>query len=489
MAIGLRLVWAGCLGVSLVVVGAWALQGSLAWGQPAPEPSAPPNPAAENPPPPTAAQPAEDPPRSPLLRSLFDALDKIGDSDHEFGDRETLRKDLRKADGTLDRIRRENSRALAAANRQTAVPSQPNIVLIVVDDLPFEHLGCYGQRAIKTPNIDRLAASGAKFTQFRTGGGHPDARWSLLTGRSVAAGEPFALRPGEMTMAQAMWRAGYATAWIGDCTLGDANAVVHPGDLGFDYWYGAHDPAVSYYPEKLQSRGKAVEVAENSAGKRGMFINDAYTQHASQWIKQFGVGRAQDRRFFLMVSYRLPAQNWQAPEEETYAKESWSPSAKSWASMVSGVDRGVGSILAALRDSQQLNDTIILVTADQRRAAADGDQAFAVEDATADDPEAARAGTRVPLIIYGRGRVARTLNGEQPATLADLAPTVAALANYSRGSIKFTGERLDNSPPPVAPKVTETKPGDTKPGEEKPATAPAPAKPARKLPQIIRGRP
>lgn len=475
----------------LVLAGAWFTLARPSAGQPAPGNGASGGGAPGQPP-----VNADGPPKSPLLKALYDALDKAEEWDKELGDRDELKKNLRAADGTLDRIRRENQRALSAANRQTPLAQQPNIVVIVVDDLPWEHLGCYGQKAILTPNIDRLAAGGARFNHFRAAPGVNAGRWSLLTGHSLAAGAPLAIRPGNLTVAQMMWRAGYTTAWIGDCSWEGANAVVNPADLGFDYWYGSQDPATSFFPERLMRGGQAVEVAQNSAGKRGMHINDVYSQHASQWVRQIGTGRA-IRPFFLMLSYRLPAKDWQGPESDAYAQQTWSPSAKSWASLVTGVDRGVGELLAALRDVRQLNNTVVVITADQRRTAVAGDEVFAVEGGTAEDAAVADAGMRVPLIIYGRGRFAASSLADAPATMNDLAPTLAALANFSRGKANFEGKSLRDAPQPITPKVTDApektapaKPEGAKPeGTDPNAPAAAPVKPARRLPQIIRGRP
>lgn len=479
MRVGLRLTISACLVMAFTVGGTW-----LAFGQPAEQPAAPktaPAPSTGNGKP--APADSEAPPRSPLLRALYEAIDKIEDPDNQFGDRGQLKQNLRDADGTLGRIRRDNARALASVGRQTPLASQPNLIVITLDDLPWEHLGCYGQKAIQTPNLDRLATRGARFTNFRAGAGDAASKWTLLTGRPIKAGDPFRLAPGEVTVAQTLWRAGYATAWFGDVSLGDANDSLDPAELGFDFWFGVRDPAIAYFPQRVWRLGQAVDVAENQDGKNGRFVNDLYTEQAASWVRGLNAGNRQ-RPFFMMVSYRAPAQQWQAPLVESYAQATWSDSAKTWASMVTGIDRGVGQLLVALRESNQLGNTIILITADQRRAVVEGDEAFAVEGAAAEDPQAAEQGPRVPLIIWGAGRVASKLVGSEPASMDDLAPTLAGLASYSKGRVNYQGQSLGNQLNP-APQPVETKVV----GEGSPTGPQAKPKSKPKLPEIIRGRP
>jgi len=489
MAIRMRFIGTTVLVLVLVVSGSWWVLAQSAPGQPVP-PAKPTPPQAKPLQPAPSKDPSQDPPKSPLLKALYDAIDGIDgiedSTNKELGGRDDIRNQLRDADGTLDRIRRENMRALSNASRQTPLPTQPNIVLIVLDNLPWEHLGCYGQQVIQTPVIDRLAARGTKFTHFRLGAGNPSPRWLLLTDRSIKVGDPIALRPGEKTVAQALWRAAYTTAWIGDYYLSAGNAAINPAELGFDYWYGSPDPTSPYYPERLIHRGQEVDVPENIEGKHHLYINDAYSQHASAWIHQHRLGQAH-RPFFLMVSYRVPAKDWQAPENDAYDQENWSPTTKAWASMVTGVDRGIGNLVTALAEARQLRNTVIVVTAVQRRATVDGDQVFTNEQSSTEDADEAQQGIRLPLVVFGYGRVAAGLVADEPVTMVDLPPTLAELAKFSKGSTGFPGKSLGDtlrSMPAatvVTPKATETPP--------EPAAPAAPVKPARKLPQIIRGRP
>ena len=131
----------------------------------------------------------------------------------------------------------------------TATPAPPNIVFILADNLGWGELGCYGGGAIRgapTPRIDALAQQGTRFLNFNVEGDCVPTRSALMTGRhpirtgalqSVPAGLPQGLIPWEVTLAQAISAAGYATAMFGKWHLGDKEGR-YPKDKGFDEWYG-----------------------------------------------------------------------------------------------------------------------------------------------------------------------------------------------------------------------------------------------------------
>ena len=148
--------------------------------------------------------------------------------------------------------------------------SRPNIILIVADDLGYGELGCYGQRRIKTPHIDQLASEGMRFTQFYAGASLcASSRNVVLTGehtghcrvRDNAPPDIQTLRPEDVTIAEVLKQAGYATAMIGKWGLGGdlPETGGRPEDQGFDYFYGYLNSvqAHNYYPTYLwQNRKK-----------------------------------------------------------------------------------------------------------------------------------------------------------------------------------------------------------------------------------------
>src|SRR6188768_1334257 len=136
---------------------------------------------------------------------------------------------------------------------------KPNIVFILADDLGYGDLGCYGQKKIKTPNLDHLAADGMKFTQAYAGSTVcAPSRCALLTGLHtghcrVRGNGGFFLAPEDVTVAAVLKKAGYATACVGKWGLGDAGSTGVPSKQGFDHFFGFlnHTHAHNYYPDHL----------------------------------------------------------------------------------------------------------------------------------------------------------------------------------------------------------------------------------------------
>jgi len=152
-----------------------------------------------------------------------------------------------------------------------AEPLRPNVVLILADDLGYGDLGCYGQQRIKTPNIDRLAADGLRFTQFYAGSTVcAPSRCALMTGRHtgharIRGNGTTPLAPEDVTIAELARQAGYVTAIFGKWGLGEQGTTGVPNQQGFDDWFGylnqkhAHD----YYPDYLFENESRVEIGGN----------------------------------------------------------------------------------------------------------------------------------------------------------------------------------------------------------------------------------
>ena len=162
-------------------------------------------------------------------------------------------------------------------------PRQPNIIFILADDLGYGELGCYGQRKMKTPNIDRLAAEGMRFTQHYSGSCVcAPSRCCLLTGKHTGHAcvrdnyemggwgpdEPegqLPLAKDTVTLASILRQQGYATCAVGKWGLGGPNSTGHPNQQGFDHWYGylCQRVAHNYYPTHLW-RNQEKQVLEDN---------------------------------------------------------------------------------------------------------------------------------------------------------------------------------------------------------------------------------
>jgi len=165
-----------------------------------------------------------------------------------------------------------------------AVPPKPNIILILADDLGYGEVGCYGQARIKTPNIDRLATEGMRFTQCYAGTTVcAPSRAALMTGWhtghvSLRGNAAVPLKTNELTVAQVLKRAGYATACFGKWGLGLLNTPSTPSKKGFDEWLGylSQTHAHEYYPTQLwsssardQAEDRPVSLSNNLHGAQG----------------------------------------------------------------------------------------------------------------------------------------------------------------------------------------------------------------------------
>lgn len=207
-----------------------------------------------------------------------------------------------------------------AAAAQAEPPARPNIIIVLVDDMGFSDVGCYGGE-IDTPNIDRLAGAGLRFTQFYNAGRCCPTRASLLTGR-----HPHQVGIGHMTeppdrplgiqgtyqgyindncatIAQVLGGAGYHTLMAGKWHVGMHLKKSRPLQRGFDRYYGCLAGACNYFKPARGGRGITlgdgpVETDEN------FYATDTFTNYACKFITE--ASKADDRPFFLYMAYNAP---------------------------------------------------------------------------------------------------------------------------------------------------------------------------------------
>ena len=167
---------------------------------------------------------------------------------------------------------------------------KPSIIFILADDLGYGDLGCYGQTKIKTPNLDKLAAEGMRFTSFYAGSTVcAPSRCALMTGLHtghalIRGNAAVALRPQDLTVAEVLKQAGYRTALIGKWGLGNENTTGVPQKKGFDEFLGyldqthAHDYYTDYlwrYDPPTDAKpgyDGRMEFPENQGGKKGLYM-------------------------------------------------------------------------------------------------------------------------------------------------------------------------------------------------------------------------
>jgi arylsulfatase A-like enzyme len=244
---------------------------------------------------------------------------------------------------------------------------RPNVVFILADDLGYGDLGCFGQKRIKTPHLDTLAAQGLRFTQAYAGSTVcAPSRCALMTGKhtghSVIRGnrelQPEGQEPlpaGTLTVAHLFKAAGYVTGLVGKWGLGGPGSSGEPHRMGFDHFFGylCQRKAHEYYPPSLWRDTQRVALD----GKT--YSHDLMTAEALAFVRRHG-----DRPFFLYLAYTIPHRKYEVPSTEPYANEPWPPPMKNLAAMITRMDRDVGRLLPLLRELGLGDNTLVLFASD-----------------------------------------------------------------------------------------------------------------------------
>ncbi len=344
----------------------------------------------------------------------------------------------------------QNDLADSAAER-------PNIIYILADDLGYGDLGCYGQEAIGTPHLDRMAAEGLRFTQHYAGSTVcAPSRCSLMTGlhtgRALIRGnsrDP--LRPEDVTAAEILQEAGYRTALIGKWGLGEAGSTGIPNRKGFDYFFGylnqAH--AHNYYPEFLWRNEEKVplgNLVERPAGRphhpggvstnKAVYSHDLFMAEAERFIRDSAEGP-----FFLYLALTIPHANNEArekgmevPELGVYAEKDWPEPQKGHAAMISRMDRCIGRLIQLLGELKLEGRTIVMFSSDNgphREGGNDPDFNHSRGPLRGMKRDLYEGGIRVPLLVRWPGRIRAGGQTDHVSAFWDLLPTWAELAGAS----------------------------------------------------------
>jgi arylsulfatase A len=245
--------------------------------------------------------------------------------------------------------------------------SKPNIIFILCDDLAQGDLGCYGQKLIQTPHLERMAAEGTLFPQLYSGTSVcAPSRTSLMTGLHTGVSpiranreiKPEGQKPlpeGTVTVAQVLKSAGYATACMGKWGMGMFDTSGSPLKVGFDHFYGynCQRHAHSYFPTYLWNDGQSLPLD----GKT--YAQDLIQQDVEKWVQ----GNA-SKPFFLFYAITLPHGNFQIDDLGIYKDKPWTPLQKTYAAMVTRLDSDVGRLLALLKSLKIDDNTLVLFSGD-----------------------------------------------------------------------------------------------------------------------------
>lgn len=313
---------------------------------------------------------------------------------------------------------------------------QPNILLILADDMGYGDLGCTGSTTIKTPHLDALAQNGILCTQgYVPSSVCSPSRAGILTGRDPRrfgyegnlnkGGDQYATRhelqglpTSEHTLADHLKATEYRTALIGKWHQGHLPPF-HPNVRGFDHFYGMLNGNHNYFPtaEKnhLEENGQPLKTFSSS------YITDLFTDEALKWIQ------SQDNKpWFLFASYNAPHTPLQATEADLALYHHLkNPKRRTYAAMMHALDRGVGRLVSHLEKSEQLDNTLIVFLSDNGGATNNGSWNGPLAGHKGSLRE---GGIRVPFIFSWPNKLPKGIIFQKPISALDLLPTFLAAA-------------------------------------------------------------
>jgi arylsulfatase A-like enzyme len=314
-------------------------------------------------------------------------------------------------------------------------PSKPNIIFILTDDIGYGDLSCYGQKKIKTPNLDKLAADGVRFTQAYSGSTVCAPSRSCLmtgqhTGHTTVRGNlhDFPLRANDVTVAEVLKQAGYATALFGKWGLGDNGTSGAPRRKGFDEFVGylGHKHAHEPFPAQLFTNQGKMPLPGNRGDKLGTYAGDVFTEQACKFIRA-----RKDQSFFVFLSYTAGHFDYILPNPGPYGGTSWPRKEKFYAAMITRMDRDVGRLRELLKELNLDKRTIILFTSDNGPTTEAGHNAKFFRSSgglRGKKRDLYEGGIRVPAIACWPGQIKPGTVSPQVWAFWDFLPTAAELA-------------------------------------------------------------
>ena len=365
---------------------------------------------------------------------------------------------------------------------------RPNVVFILADDLGWAEVGCYGQKKIPTPNIDRLAAEGMRFTQHYSGAPVcAPSRCVLMTGKHLGHAEvrgnlgakfiypqftegQYPISEQALTVAQVFQKAGHATGAMGKWGLGPVGSTGDPNRKGFDLFFGYNCQTVAhtYYPLHLWRNAERIIINDRE-------IPERVKQPAGEVILEQWIGKTyapklmiaeaekfitthRDRPFFLYLPFIEPHVAIHPPREsvekfpvewdtEPYRGEyGYLPHPRphaGYAAMISDLDSYVGRVTAALAQAGVAERTLVVFSSDNgathgapgikfHSGGADPKFFNSTADLRGYKGSVYEGGLRVPMIVRWPGRVKAGTVNDTPSYFADWFPTLCDVAELPK---------------------------------------------------------
>ena len=322
--------------------------------------------------------------------------------------------------------------------------SKPNILFVLADDLGYADLSCYGRRDFTTPNIDRIAAEGVRFTRaYANSAVCTASRVALITGRyqyrlAVGLEEPLSSRnPRDIglpadhpTLPSILKKAGYQSALIGKWHLGRPPEF-GPLQSGYDYFYGFRSGAVDYFTHKSGPPTTDTDDLweDDTKIRQAGYLTDLLGTRAVDLVETYaGTGRP----FLISLHFSAPHWPWEAPGDEAESQRLRNlahydgGSQRTYRQMIQQMDLQIGRVLLALDATGVGQDTIVVFTSDNG-----GERYSDTWPFTGRKTELLEGGLRVPAMIRWPNRIPFGVVSEQVAIGMDWFPTLLSAAGTS----------------------------------------------------------
>ncbi|MDB4459004.1 arylsulfatase [bacterium] len=343
--------------------------------------------------------------------------------------------------------------------------STPNIIYVLVDDLGYGDLSCYGQATLSTPNLDKMASEGMKFTRHYTGSTVcAPSRCVLMTGLHtghcrIRGNGPGALADDDVTVGTMMKKAGYQTGCFGKWGIGNPPPLDDPGNHGFDEFYGYVNMfhAHNFYPEFMVKNGEKVTTRnklfsnwkqenERNPAREGYGVAEVRKDYAPTLIFnemiQF-VEKASEKPFFLYYALNIPHTNNEGGREERigkngmevpsfgkFANKDWPAPEKGFARMIEIIDQDMGKIFLKLKQLGIDDNTVVMFASDNGPHQEGGHMSDFFNsngDLRGIKRDLTDGGIRTPLLVRWPGVVKAGSKSSHLSAFQDLMPTVCEI--------------------------------------------------------------
>lgn len=338
----------------------------------------------------------------------------------------------------------------------------PNILVIFTDDQGYKDVGCYGSE-FPTPNMDRLASEGMKFTNFYAASAIcTPSRFGFLTGRNPSRSQDrllsalmfedkshakLGIHDSETTLPQVLKKVGYQTALIGKWHLGHGDSAFSPLQHGFDYSYGHTAGCVDYF---TMDYGNTPDWYRNDVpiDETG-YATDLISKETISYLDK----RDSKKPFFLFLAYNAPhfGKGWDDgndksinllqphPRDLERVKHIKDPSRRKYAAMVVALDDGIGKVLDYLDQGDLAGNTLVIFMSDHG-----GDPNFGGSNGPLREGKATlfEGGIKVPCIVRWPGKVKANVENSSLSWALDWFPTLASITGANTKEVLLDGQDI-----------------------------------------------